>query len=228
MWKIQKTCMLIIASLICFANPSFAQSTSAADWSGFYVGISAASVDATATFCQNGISVEFDCSDPVSTLPTPKPSGSMIGLRVGYDFAAGPVVVGVMGDIMRGSVSGSAETSINPFFGCGSGCTFEVSQISMLRGRIGYPIGRFMPYLSAGSAVSKVSIGFDPADLDEGTLTNKVFGLGAEYKVSETLTLGLDAAFFQESDDDVQRASCLCGASSYSASVISATLAYNF
>ena len=61
-----------------------------------------------------------------------------------------------------------------------------------LRGRAGYDLGRFMPYVSLGAAH------VDADDLSETAFT---YGIGADFKVTERMTLG--AEYTRQDFDDV-------------------------
>lgn len=61
-----------------------------------------------------------------------------------------------------------------------------------LRGRAGYDLGRFMPYVSLGAAH------VDADDLSETAFT---YGIGADFKVTERVTLG--AEYTRQDFDDV-------------------------
>ena len=61
-----------------------------------------------------------------------------------------------------------------------------------LRGRAGYDLGRFMPYVSLGAAHVETD------DLSETAFT---YGIGADFKVTERMTLG--AEYTRQDFDDV-------------------------
>ena len=67
-----------------------------------------------------------------------------------------------------------------------------------LRGRAGYDRGRFMPYVSLGAAH------VDAEDLSETAFT---YGIGADFKVTERVTLG--AEYTRQDFDDVNDVSGL-------------------
>lgn len=67
-----------------------------------------------------------------------------------------------------------------------------------LRGRAGYDLGRFMPYVSLGAAH------VDADDLSETAFT---YGIGADFKVTERMTLG--AEYTRQDFDDVNDVSGL-------------------
>ena len=60
-----------------------------------------------------------------------------------------------------------------------------------LRGRAGYDMGRFMPYLTAG--VAKI----DAYDVSE---TGWLYGVGADFKVTERFVLGGEYTHHEFSD----------------------------
>lgn len=80
----------------------------------------------------------------------------------GYNFQFGDVVLGIEGDYSRIDVSGSGSDAITRFSTLSDGyigtaavagsVSARIEQIGTLRGRAGYAIGNFLPYVTAGLA----------------------------------------------------------------------------
>lgn len=84
-----------------------------------------------------------------------KPDGAQIGGEVGYNYQAGgsPFVFGGSVDFMTGGFSDSAS-STTPFF-IGSLTTTgetKINNLGSVQGRIGYAMGRWLPYVTGGYA----------------------------------------------------------------------------
>lgn len=157
----------------------------------------------------------------------------MFGITGGYDWQNGTLVYGVAGDLMIGNLSDGVGDSDDPSYGCGivdEGCGLEVSNIAMLRGRIGYATGDFLPYITAGVAVTQATAFGNNEDPVDGTYTNAVIGVGAEYMVSETLSAGFDILQIIEGDETIVFDDfCTgCGPTHFSATLARFTLAYRF
>jgi outer membrane immunogenic protein len=200
------------------------------DWTGGYVGGSLANVASQALYCDSFDGDEYDCDDPDDGLPKPSPEGGMIGVTGGYDWQNGDIIYGIAGDVMFGDLSDVVGDSADPSYGCSGGCGLDVSSIAMLRGRIGYATGDFLPYLTAGVAVTQAAA-FEPGgDTVDGTFTNAVVGVGAEYIVSETLSAGFDILQLIEGNEQILNDDfCTdCGATSFSTTIARFTLAYRF
>lgn len=204
---------------------------SAQDWTGGYVGGSLAYVMSSATYCDNSSGPPYLCSDAADGLPEPEPSGVMYGLTAGYNFQSGNIVYGIAGDLLFGDLSDVAGDTISPSYGCtGAGCGLEVSSIAMLRGRIGYDAGQIMPFATAGIAWTEASAFSNGQPLYDGTYTNFVFGLGLDYAVSDTMTVGFDVLHLFEGNDTIfNDFLCAdCGATEFSATIARINIAYRF
>lgn len=215
-----------------FATQSAANLTGAApDWTGGYVGGSLGSTASRALYCDSFDGDEYDCNDPADGLPEPSPEGPMIGITGGYDWQSGDYVYGIAGDLMFGDLSDVVGNSTDPTYGCGAGCGLEVSSIAILRGRLGYSMGGFLPYVTAGVAVTQAAV-FQPGDPTfEGTYTHAVVGAGADYMVTETLSAGIDLMQLIETNEPILSEDFCggnCGATNFSATIARVTLAYRF
>lgn len=73
----------------------------------------------------------------------------------------------------------------------------EKGDLTRLRARAGYDMGRFLPYVTLGAA--KLSADLGTVDVSETAFT---YGIGADYKVSERFTIG--AEYSKQDFDDVE------------------------
>lgn len=64
----------------------------------------------------------------------------------------------------------------------------EKGDLTRLRARAGYDMGRFMPYVTAGAAHLSQDLG-DGIDVSETAFS---YGIGADYKVTEKVTVGAE------------------------------------
>ncbi len=87
--------------------------------------------------------------------------GGVLGGTLGYNFQTGPVLLGVEGDLDAVFPNDGGDTST----------------LGTIRGRLGYAFNWFMPYFTAGYALS--------GDMGSGL----AIGGGAEFRLSPTVSL---------------------------------------
>ncbi len=208
---------------------------SAQDWSGFYVGgftgyamtqgedsettrfdtnldgtfsdtvRTTAGADAFSPgFCDgtpNGNNAGAGCSDDAD-------DNGEIGLRAGYDWQAGSIVFGVVGDI--GYAGG--EDSVTAFSTTPANYSFErdLDSLAAVRARLGFATGRFLPYVTGGYARGKVNSSFSssntansftPGTRDE-TVDGYQLGGGVETMVASNISVGLEYVYTSLDDDE--------------------------
>jgi outer membrane immunogenic protein len=148
-------------------TPVVVAPTSVHDWSGPYVGLSYGKTSADITF-NTGNAFDFE-------------DGDVLGLHAGYLFQRGSLVYG--GEIAFGSVS---DTYIG-----GPDCC-EITQALDIKGRVGYAADRALFYGILGYSrfeYVEYTGGIVSIDIDHDGLS---YGVGAEYAVTERLTMGLE------------------------------------
>lgn len=110
--------------------------------------------------------------------------GFSIGAKLGYDKQLGDVVLGVMTDGFYSFADGG---------GRGAGAEqfqSELDYYGTVRGRLGYALGRFMVYGTAGFAYGELEVTDAFAGRsDSEVLTGWVYGGGLEYVWNEDITL---------------------------------------
>lgn len=120
------------------------------NWTGFYVGGHTG---------YNWTDIDFPgknpyvappkpCTDPVTKLvcgpPRQELSGAILGGQIGANYQMGALVVGVEADLSKANLNGSVRD------GNYIVQTDTIEWTGSLRGRIGWAIGRFLPYATAG------------------------------------------------------------------------------
>ncbi|WP_341367862.1 outer membrane beta-barrel protein [Yoonia sp. BS5-3] len=229
----------LVTAIVAFAFPASANDilpapavvAHASDWSGAYVGGSLGTATHSSYFCDDGAAFA-SCSDPdKSSLPNPEADGSLVGITAGYDWQNGSIVYGVAGDLMFGDISGSVGSTAG--FGCfDETCGLEVTSVTILRGRAGYDMGDILPFATAGVALTEVSSFDENGSGSEGTFQNFVIGVGVDYRISDTFTIGADVLHLLENDEFIDpdtAAQCsYCGLTSHSATIARINFAYLF
>jgi outer membrane immunogenic protein len=107
------------------------------NWTGFYVGING-----------GGGFGRSDYSAPVSS-GSFNTSGGLVGGTLGYNYQMGQVVFGLEGDIDWSNIHGSAPCA-------GTTCETRNNWLGTARGRLGYAVDRFMPYVTGGAAFGDI------------------------------------------------------------------------
>jgi outer membrane immunogenic protein len=112
------------------------------------------------------------------------PSGFAIGARAGYDYQVGNVLLGFITDGYYSFADGNGR-------GAGSGTLkSELRYYGTVRGRLGYGIGRFLPYVTGGYAYGDLKVSNDASGLSSSaTLSGWTYGGGLEFVWNKDITL---------------------------------------
>lgn len=142
-------------------------------WSGFYVGAH--------------LGVGWGDND----------AGFIGGGQVGYNYQINNWVLGLEGDVSGTTIKDS--TNVN-FGGFGSiNATASLDWIATLTPRIGYAFDRWLVYGKAGGAWAHASgsvTGFGLSVSADSTVSGAVFGVGAEYALSNNWTAKVELNAF--------------------------------
>jgi outer membrane immunogenic protein len=90
-----------------------------------------------------------------------KPKGFMAGGTLGYNWQSGAIVYGLEGDFDWSNVKGDV--------GCPAGlavCEASSPWLATFRGRVGYAMDRWLPYVTGGAAYGKVKASLVAATTD--------------------------------------------------------------
>ena len=178
-------------------------------WSGFYLGFNGGGAFGSSSWDSTG---GFDVS------------GGLLGLTAGYNWQAGTFVFGLEGDVDWTNIKGTT------FAFCAPGCETSNSWLATVRGRVGYTIDRFLPYVTGGFALGDIRAhtpGF--AGKDE-TNVGWTVGAGLEVALFGTWTAKGEYLFVDLGDINCGLA---CGAltndhASFSTHILRGGLNYRF
>ena len=107
------------------------------NWTGFYLGLNGGYGFGRSEYSGALSSGSFDAG------------GGLFGATVGYNWQTGPLVFGLEGDIDWSGMKGSGA--------CGAfSCDTRNDYLSTIRGRLGYAMDRWMPYITGGAAIGNV------------------------------------------------------------------------
>jgi outer membrane immunogenic protein len=105
-------------------------------WTGFYLGLNGGYGFGRAEF-NGGAPGSFNAG------------GGLFGATVGYNWQTGPLVFGLEGDIDWSGQRGSGTCG-------GLACSARNDYLATIRGRLGYAMDRWMPYVTGGAAIGNV------------------------------------------------------------------------
>jgi len=152
-------------------------------WSGAYVGVQAGYIwSETTSFDDFGFYIPFD------------PNGLSGGLYAGYNHQfINDLVVGIDADFALSNADGAAS-AFDPL-GAPIPITTGVAEIEWtgaVRARLGYAVGRILPYVAAGVAFAKVEDTITVAGVPgfySDTYTGYTVGAGLEYAMTDNVIL---------------------------------------
>lgn len=160
---------------------ALAQDQTSTDWSGFYLGIDAGLFSGASQSTHNTLT-----TDGTSPILVHVPAtyggadrsidlfGELAGVQLGYATQAGALTFGVEADYLPSNAGGT-----DSFIGSPGGPSYVVDNamtgIGTVRARIGYPMGRVMPYLTAGVAMAQTTGTVSVQSGVPGSLTGPAF-----------------------------------------------------
>jgi len=135
------------------------------NWTGIYVGLNGGGAWGSSNWSQ--LATDFNVS------------GGLIGGTLGYNWQFGTWVVGLEGDLDWANIKGS--TNCLGVGGAITTCETRNNFLSTIRGRVGYSVDRWLPYVTGGAAIGNIkasSPGFTTVD---NTNVGWTVGAGVEY-----------------------------------------------
>jgi outer membrane immunogenic protein len=131
-------------------------------WSGFYVGLNGGYTWGKSDWSgANNFSVS--------------PKGWLGGGTLGYNVQTGSWVWGIEGDIDYAALKGTADSAV-----C-TGCLFKETWISTVRGRVGYAMDRWLPYVTGGLAYGNMYMQGPAGGSENKTKAGWTAGAGVEW-----------------------------------------------
>jgi outer membrane immunogenic protein len=145
-------------------TPDQAIVTASRDWTGFYIGANAGYAD-------------FDAAHDGDDTDLATLNGWQGGMQAGYNVQFDSIVLGVEADL---SAAGILEGSTTDHWNEDDG----INGLATLRGRLGFAVGDLLLYGTAGLAAANLDV-----SNESQTLTGWVAGVGAEYMVTDSVSL---------------------------------------
>lgn len=178
-------------------------------WTGGYIGINAG--------------YGFGSSDWSGFAADADPSGGLVGLTLGYNWQAGPWVFGLEGDIAWSGMKGNFANAACPL-----GCEVKNQWLGTARGRLGYAMDRFMPYITGGAAFGDVRTTVNGFANGGDTNVGWTIGGGIEGALAPNWTAKLEYLYVDLGDVSCGALACGLAAPDFQAHILRAGLNYKF
>ncbi|MDX2027816.1 MAG: outer membrane protein [Alphaproteobacteria bacterium] len=156
----------IVSMLFAGSQALAAPAPAETNWTGMYVGGHL-----------GGVAGEFTNAGGVIG-PNDTGGNVMGGVQAGYNWQTGRIVVG-----------GEADFSWIPFEATGTPGSFEENWMMTFRGRLGYAMGRFLPYITAGIALTDTESKLAGGGSESNWHTGLAAGGGVEYNCHDNWSL---------------------------------------
>jgi outer membrane immunogenic protein len=122
-------------------------------------------------------------------------SGGLVGGTLGYNWQAGPMVYGVEGDLDWSDIRGTAACA-------GTTCETRNNWLGTVRGRLGYAIDRWMPYVTGGAAFGDIQNNIAGIGSNSNTKAGWTAGGGIEAAIAGPWTAKLEYLYVDLGNSD--------------------------
>jgi outer membrane immunogenic protein len=152
------------------------------EWTGFYVGVNGgyASGQSRVSFPALGDSADFTVD------------GALVGGTLGFNFQAGPIVWGVEGDIGLADISGGAACPA-----AGIACSVRNRWLGTARGRLGWAVNNWLPYITGGMAFGETRVSALPTGSQSTTHGGWTAGSGVEVALNRNWSMKAEYLYVQ-------------------------------
>jgi outer membrane immunogenic protein len=174
-------------------------------WTGFYLGINGG-----AGWGRSDVAAPFS----TGTFNT---SGGLVGGTLGYNYQMGQTVFGLEADGDWTHLNGSATCALTT-------CQTSNDWLATARGRLGYAVDRFLPYVTAGAAFGDIKTNVTGIGSATDTKAGWTAGGGVEAKIAGPWSAKLEYLYV-----DLGRGASVLGAdSSLHTNLVRAGVNYKF
>jgi outer membrane immunogenic protein len=162
------------------------------NWTGFYAGIAGGWGFGNSSWKNNNISTgDFDVS------------GALVGGTLGYNWQNGPTVFGIETDLSWSDIHGTRRSAV-----CPDGCETKTGWLGTTRGRLGYAIDRWMPFVSGGVAYGDIKGTVPGLAGNSDTSVGWTVGAGAEFALPGNWTAKGEYLYVDLGDVNCSAANC--------------------
>jgi outer membrane immunogenic protein len=177
------------------------------NWTGFYLGLNGGG-----GFGRS----EFNGTLPSGSFDT---SGGLFGGTIGYNWQTGPFVLGLEGDIDWSGIKGSGTC------GVATACDVRNDYLATIRGRLGYAIDRWMPYVTGGAAIGNVKSSIAGFGDSDKTRAGWTVGAGIEASIAGPWTAKVEYLYVDLGDADTAVAGT---SANFTSNIVRAGINYKF
>ena len=192
-----KNALLAGAAVIALSAGAAQAAPPASAWSSLYFGVNGG-------FGSGDGGVDVRANYFPSSIGGVDGSGGVAGAQVGFDHQFGGVVLGGVADIDWMSINGDRFFGgkpgwgghLSPFAGKGDQhISKNYDWMATFRGRVGVPMGNFLPFVTAGVAVASFDNSYKNITYPQlsgsqsGTHVGLVIGAGAEAMISQMVSV---------------------------------------
>ncbi|HLA21186.1 MAG TPA: outer membrane protein [Pseudolabrys sp.] len=175
------------------------------NWTGLYVGINGGGGWGRSDFSAPLASGSFNTS------------GALVGGTLGFNYQMGQVVFGLEGDIDWSNLRGSGTCA-------GLSCSVRNNWLGTARGRLGYAIDRFMPYVTGGAAFGDIKTSVAGLGDSRTTKAGWTVGGGIEAAIAGPWTAKIEYLYV-----DLGRGGSVLGSDAkFQTNIVRAGLNYRF
>lgn len=212
---------IVVAAVAALFLPAAAHAQTH-DWSGWYAGVNAgqgqeADFDLGASLLVSPTTTFFPAPLAGGTFNTARTfsgDGTVYGAQGGYNWQSGMFVLGGEVDLQKSDISSSISIAGAPGGAANNptGFTdlnFEVEHFATARARAGLAFDRVLVYGTGGVAYGKVNFdrnyrvgGGIVRDSADANQTGSIYGAGAEFALTDRISLGGEYMKVDLSDDD--------------------------
>jgi len=125
------------------------------------------------------------------------PGGFVGGGQLGYNYQVGSMVYGLEADLDYTDLKGRSNAAAF------AGGKDRVNYIGTMRGRLGYAVDRFLPYVTGGFAYGGSKITVPGVGSSNPVNTGYALGAGVEYALTNTVTARVEGLYVDLMDKKV-------------------------
>jgi outer membrane immunogenic protein len=183
------------------------------NWTGFYAGIVGGYGFGNSSWKNSNISTgDFDVN------------GALVGGTLGYNWQNGPAVFGIETDLSWSDLSGTSRSAV-----CPDGCETKTGWLGTTRGRLGYAIDRWMPFVSGGAAYGDIKASVPGLAGNSDTNVGWTVGAGVEFALPGNWTAKGEYLYVDLGDVNCSAANCGAPAKiDFTTHIVRAGLNYRF
>jgi outer membrane immunogenic protein len=175
------------------AESAVFQPTRVYEWTGFYLGVNGgyAAGHSRVTFPALGSTADFLLQ------------GALVGGTLGVNFQAGPIVWGMEGDIGLADISGGTACPT-----AGTTCNVRNRWLGTVRGRVGWAINNWLPYITGGMAFGETRVSVVPTGNQSTTHGGWTAGGGIEVALNRNWSVKAEYLFVQLDNFSCEAPTC--------------------